>query len=294
MHPLQNGTQAEVAPSPKPKKGEPGYFTESGESGLPSIPGADWFNAVIKEFQNALTANGVAFNPDNFDHLQKLFAANGDQFAPYRADRVYRYGEVCSTIVNGQIKFWQWYSNTESLAGKDPLNEANRRPGWSDTAKSWYWSPFNGSRPGETVWWGGSELPEDVILDNEQELPVVVYHRLAVARPDLVSGGVIRMKPASGRYLRAANGSNYIAGEIHGDAIRNITASISALNATNVGQSPYGAFYLDNYNNTGTMRTPQGSAYNGFLTLAFDTSRIVPVANQNQPVTLIEWKGVAI
>ncbi|MGY3571977.1 glycine-rich domain-containing protein [Vibrio paucivorans] len=69
MHPLQNGTQVEVPPELKPTEGDPGYFAETGQ---PSIPGADWFNACIKEFQNALSAKGIKFVSGQFDHFEKL------------------------------------------------------------------------------------------------------------------------------------------------------------------------------------------------------------------------------
>lgn len=75
MHPLNNGSQATTAPIPKSRVGSAGYFTESGESGAPSYPGADWFNACIKEFSNGLSEMGVTFNPDNFNHMALAFQA---------------------------------------------------------------------------------------------------------------------------------------------------------------------------------------------------------------------------
>ncbi|WP_345853611.1 SGNH/GDSL hydrolase family protein [Shewanella algae] len=74
MHPLQNGSQATVRPANKPLSGTPGYFTESGDNNVPSYPGADWFNHVIDEFQNALAALGIEFDPNNDDHLEKAFS----------------------------------------------------------------------------------------------------------------------------------------------------------------------------------------------------------------------------
>ncbi|MBT2919847.1 phage tail protein, partial [Vibrio anguillarum] len=62
------------------------------------------------------------------------------QFGPYRSDKVYQYGEVCYTRdANGKVTYWEWYSNIESLAGKDPLNTTNRRIGWADVTKPFYW-----------------------------------------------------------------------------------------------------------------------------------------------------------
>ncbi|WP_325893035.1 phage tail protein [Grimontia sp. NTOU-MAR1] len=72
MHFLNNGSQVETVPSTKSRIGAPGYFSESNEDNTPSYPGQDWFNAVIREFQTALTRYGVPFDPDNFDHLSQL------------------------------------------------------------------------------------------------------------------------------------------------------------------------------------------------------------------------------
>ncbi|MCF7502706.1 sialidase family protein [Vibrio sp. L3-7] len=73
MHPLQNGSQDTSRPPKKPLSGGPGWFTESGDNNVPSYPGADWFNHVIAEFQNMLAAQGIMFDPENDDHLQKAF-----------------------------------------------------------------------------------------------------------------------------------------------------------------------------------------------------------------------------
>ncbi|MEZ8134794.1 SGNH/GDSL hydrolase family protein [Vibrio splendidus] len=73
MHFLQNGSQDTNRPPKKPLSGLPGWFTESGENNVPSYPGADWFNHVIAEFQNMLASQGIEFDPENDDHLQKAF-----------------------------------------------------------------------------------------------------------------------------------------------------------------------------------------------------------------------------
>ena len=70
MHPLQNGSQDTNRPPRKPFSGQPGWFTESGDNNAPSYPGADWFNHVIAEFQNMLSDQGIAFDPEEDDHLR--------------------------------------------------------------------------------------------------------------------------------------------------------------------------------------------------------------------------------
>ncbi|MDZ5116798.1 tail fiber domain-containing protein [Vibrio parahaemolyticus] len=72
MHPLQNGSQVTERPANKPVSGLPGFFTESGENNVPSYPGADWFNANIEEFINALDVANILFDSTRFDHLSRI------------------------------------------------------------------------------------------------------------------------------------------------------------------------------------------------------------------------------
>lgn len=75
MHKLQNGSQVDVMPDLKNPIGTAGFFTESGENGEPSYPGADWFNTNIMEFQTILTSGGISFDRNRFDHIQRAIAA---------------------------------------------------------------------------------------------------------------------------------------------------------------------------------------------------------------------------
>lgn len=72
MHPLRNGSQATERPAAKPLTGLAGWFTESGDDNKPSYPGADWFNHVIAEFQNALVAAGIVFDPNTENNFESL------------------------------------------------------------------------------------------------------------------------------------------------------------------------------------------------------------------------------
>ncbi|MGR6858879.1 hypothetical protein ACU5EH_00275 [Aliivibrio salmonicida] len=241
--------------------------------------------ATIEQVQGGVNDNAIV-TPKKLRDTQ--------QFQLYNPSRQYNTGEVCFTIhaQTGGHLYWQWYSNVESLAGKNPLDEANRRSGWSDVTKPWYWSPFRGSRAGETVWWGGVELPEDVILDNGQLLPAAVYHRLAEARPDLVIGNNIRMQKAAGRFLRAAS-ADYPVGTVHDDAIRNIIAKVEIGYNHREGFSNFeGAFTSGE--NTSSIAGNSNSPVGGDKRLIFDASLAVPTANENQPKGIMEWKGVAI
>lgn len=83
MHPLQNGSQVIERPANKPVSGSPGYFTESGENNIPSYPGADWFNHVIDEFQNAISSKGLTFDSSDDFNLARLIESvdNSNQFS---------------------------------------------------------------------------------------------------------------------------------------------------------------------------------------------------------------------
>ncbi len=99
------------------------------------------------------------------------------QFLPYSPTRIYQCGEVCYTITEGKVSYWEWYSNVESLAGKDPLNTANRRIGWTDETKPYYWKPRSSKMPGETMAWDADTIPENMVVGMGQQLPVAVYMR---------------------------------------------------------------------------------------------------------------------
>ncbi len=115
--------------------------------------------------------------------------AETTQFGPYRADKVYQCGEVCYTKdANGKVSYWEWYSNVESLAGKDPLNEANRQTGWEDETKPFYWTPFKTSRSGSTQWpWMSMTFPEGTLNVLGNSVPIAVFWRLAEVLPEFVN-----------------------------------------------------------------------------------------------------------
>ncbi|QLK44257.1 hypothetical protein DR996_02445 [Vibrio owensii] len=91
MHPLMNGTQSTKRPDPKEPSGAAGWFKESG---VPSIPGADWFNSNIAEFLNSLEAMGIPFDPSREDHLQRAFQALSLSYFPLDAVSVHDVKEI--------------------------------------------------------------------------------------------------------------------------------------------------------------------------------------------------------
>lgn len=77
MHPLRNGSQVTARPARKTTAGTPGYFSESNDNNQPSYPGQDWFNDVIDEFLNALSAANITYVPGDLTHLAQLFSSSG-------------------------------------------------------------------------------------------------------------------------------------------------------------------------------------------------------------------------
>lgn len=302
MHFLQNGSQVSPVPPTKPRTGTPGFFTESGVDNRPSYPGQDWFNAVIREFQGALSANGVTFDPEKYDHLTNLLAGNGSQFAPYRADREYATGETCTTVdaTTGMLKIHQMYDGpNKTCIGKDPDDPLNRREGWPNYPDPFIWIEYTGKAPGETVWWGGAELPSFALQEMNQTVSAEFYWRLALARPELVVGSDINLLDAAGRFVRAADGTTYIAGQTHEDAQRNVVGSFgnfSGQSASFCG-SGNGVFQDETTQSWGDPVYPVSTTLcNPGVTdgVSFDISRQVPVADQFMPKGLTENKGVAI
>lgn len=203
MHPLFNGSQVEERPARKATSGIKGYFSESNDNNVPSYPGADYFNDQIDEFLNALSAAGITYDETKTDHLVQLFLANGNQFAPYSSGRIYQCGEVCYTITAGKVTFWEWYSNTESLAGKDPLDSLNRQSGWTDDTKPFYWTPYKKARAGTPLWpWLSETFPEGTLNVVGNSVPTAVFWRLAEAFPEYVNGSNIDFPETGGEFFR--------------------------------------------------------------------------------------------
>lgn len=138
-------------------------------------------------------------------HSQYSMSANS-QFLPYDATRIYSVGEVCYTKdANGKVSYWEWYSNVESLAGKDPLDTLNRQTDWIDETKPFYWTPFKKSRSGSTQWpWMSMTFPEGTLNVLGNSVPTTVFWRLAEALPEFVNAGtgMIDFPETGGEFFR--------------------------------------------------------------------------------------------
>lgn len=177
---------------------------EGGPEGIDNKPTRQLANrtAYLKEEQDKLK--------DKFDvektpnPLPQYPLASSAQFLAYDPVRIYFAGEVCYTkdAESGELSYWQWYSNVESLAGKTPLDTANRHIGWQDNTKPFYWIPYTGDQVGMPFFWLAEDAPEWAVMEINVDLPIAVYWRLARCYPDLVNGNVINTGEIRGEFLR--------------------------------------------------------------------------------------------
>ncbi|MCE7625519.1 phage tail-collar fiber domain-containing protein [Vibrio fluvialis] len=245
---------------------------------------ADWedLEAAKKKAEDDLASHVAAANP----HPQYPLAtkAQGLEFDP---DRIYYCGDTCYTRVGDRTYQWEAY-RLDPFSGKDPSDPLNRRTGWTDVTKPFYWKPYTPKVPGETMAWDNDAIPENMVVGIGQQLPVAVYHSLATAKPewiDATDNSLINIPDRQGRFVRAADGITWLAGETHEDAIRNITGSFIS---DAVGLNADGAFSVELNSTAGGSNGAESNRY------TFDASRVVPVSNENQPRAYIEWVGYAL
>ncbi|WP_196773768.1 hypothetical protein [Vibrio fluvialis] len=138
-------------------------------------------------------------------HLLKYSQSSVTQFLPYDPNRIYQCGEVCYTVTDGKVSYWEWYSNVESLAGKNPLDMTNRQAGWIDDTKPFYWTPYKKARSGTPLWpWMSMSFPEGTLNVTGNSVPAAVFWRLASAFPELVNSttGMIDFPDTGGEFFR--------------------------------------------------------------------------------------------
>lgn len=129
------------------------------------------------------------------------------QAMPYDPSRTYSTGETCYTkdTHTGELSYWQWYSNVESLADKDPLDLNNRQHGWNDNSKPFYWSPYKKSRPGTPLFpWMSMTCPEGTLNIIGNSVPAAVFWRVAAALPEFVDSktGMMDFPDVGGEFFR--------------------------------------------------------------------------------------------
>ncbi len=177
---------------------------EGGPEGIDNKPTRQLANrtAYLKQEQEKLKDK---FNEEKTPNpLPQYLLASVAQFLPYNPVRIYSVGEVCYTkdAESGELSYWQWYSNVESLAGKTPLDTANRHIGWQDNTKPFYWIPYTGDQVGMPFYWLDTSAPEWAVMEINVNLPIAVYWRLARRYPQLVRDDYINTGEIRGEFLR--------------------------------------------------------------------------------------------
>ncbi|MCY9853173.1 phage tail protein [Vibrio mediterranei] len=150
---------------------------------------------------------GLAEHVEDSDPHPQYPQASTAQFLPYDPERIYSVGETCYTKNQGtgELSYWQWYSNVESLAGKSPLDALNRQSGWTDDTKPFYWSPYKKARVGTPLFpWMSMTFPEGTLNVLGNSVPVAVFWRLATVFPEFVNGdtGMIDFPETGGEFFR--------------------------------------------------------------------------------------------
>ncbi|MCG9681224.1 hypothetical protein L1D31_01490 [Vibrio sp. Isolate23] len=237
-------------------------------------------------------------------HLTKYTLKDIAQFLPYDPQRNYSVGEVCYTKdqATGELTYWQWYSNVESIAGKSPLIEANRHVGWSDNTKPFYWVQYTGDQVGMPFYWLDTSAPEWAVMEINVDLPIAVYWRLARRYPHLVSGNTINTGEIRAEFLRVLDQGRGVdnlrnINSHQDDQIQNIYGRVlnftSGLSRTE-SDGPTGAFYA-----------PKASSkYAGGVTalgnnhypdeIHFDASKIVRAGDYTRPPNVARPMAIAI
>ncbi|MEZ8169081.1 MULTISPECIES: hypothetical protein [unclassified Vibrio] len=247
MHYLNNGSQVENAPPLKPRVGTRGYFSESNDNGAPSYPGQDWFNAVIREFQTALTAKGVAYDPDKFDHLQKLLEASAVNSLQYRVGQK-------AEIHSAQIPDWLLKADGSIV-----------------------------SRTVDDVLWAHAATSGLVIAQSTKDANPEQY---AMYYGDGDGSTTFSLPNWYLGHFARGNPSGVALGETQGDAIRNITGATQTVHAQLLG-NPTTPIFNGAMSSIPKVVQGVSAALSGssmyLSSYDFDASRLVPTASENRP-----------
>ncbi|MBY7931601.1 phage tail protein [Vibrio fluvialis] len=182
MHPLRNGSQVTARPARKPTEGTAGYFSESNDNSQPSYPGQDWFNDVIDEFLNALSAANVTYVPGNLTHLAQLFSSVRSQ--------------EWSASINYGIGQEVLFSNKRYYAVQPsgPDNDGEQQP---DPANVEYWFevPAVGTRESEYL---NIPVGYEIALDDPPPTNDPRFRFVKMTYNDAYNSGVLTSQTLSG------------------------------------------------------------------------------------------------
>ncbi|CAM2802628.1 phage tail protein [Vibrio diazotrophicus] len=238
--------------------------------------------------------------PDPHPQYPLATKAQGLEYDP---DRTYYCGDTCYTRVADRTYQWEAYS-LEPFSGKDPNDPLNRRVGWTDVTKPFYWKPRSSKVSGETMAWDNDAIPENMVLGIGQQLPVAVYHSLATAKPewiDEVDNTLLNIPDRQGRFVRAADGTTWLAGEAHEDAFQGHSIAVRTIAHGSYAHvpSPSGTPWALGGPNIviGTSSYTADSNDDGMIADEFindGTNGTPRTADETMPKAYIEWVGYAL
>ncbi|MFV0449453.1 MAG: phage tail protein, partial [Vibrio sp.] len=145
-----------------------------------------------------------------------------------------------------------------------------------------WWIKHHAVEPGTPVYWLSDDIPENALQIMDTDIDAGFYHRIAKAYPSLVADGKINLADILGRYVRVADGVDYLVNSTHEDAIRNITGGIPGIQHKNYSVST-GAFSREESGAPNTTLQDSATGGSGVYGHTFNASRVVPTASQNQP-----------
>lgn len=136
MTKLRNGSQVATRPARKTTAGTAGYFSESNDSSEPSYPGQDWFNDVIDEIAQAVTAAGVTYDPTKITNLKSTVEAlrNANNLNAGTVDKE-RLGGVYDISIESDAGAFRTDAN--SLYITNNVSETGRRLGDGAASRIW-------------------------------------------------------------------------------------------------------------------------------------------------------------
>ncbi|MDC5753870.1 hypothetical protein OPW41_18370 [Vibrio europaeus] len=243
MHPLQNGTQVPDMPDAPNPIGDAGYMTEEGS---PSVPGAHYFNAQIKEFENALAAAGILFDRTKFDHLAKAFT------------------EPNKNLI-------------KSLTGMVvPFHTLQAIPGWLDLKGGEI------SRVTDRTLWDYAQGTGLIVVQSLKDSDPIRYAMCFGTG----NGTTTFTLPNHhlGHFVRG-NPSGVGHGETQGDAIRPVKSSIGLSRAVEAIDTGNKGVFSDSSTTPQTPAGHTNETQNSYLTLDFDISKVHPVSMEVRPYT---------
>lgn len=145
--------------------------------------------------------------------------------------------------------------------------------------------------------YAGATIPSNYMLCDGRELSKADYPQLFQAIGTIYGESADKLKfkipDLRGKFVRCVGGNSAPLGIEQGDAIRNITASVSSDPSVNGNAAPTissgglsenGAFRAINY----ASKASAGGIYpgTGYYGISFDASRVVPTANENRPINM--------